>query len=235
MPRAAIVPIGPALTRFTRTPRGPEVARQVARGGLERGLGHAHPVVDGPGDGGVEVHADDARALVRVEVGERDGERLERERARLERGDRALRRGGEEAAAEGVLGREGDGVQHAVDAAPAVAELARDGLEVLRLVDVELEHVGRVGQLLGRPVGQPLGAAEARQHDLGALLLRLAGDLPRDRVARDDARQEQLLVLEEAHSGMLRTPCAGCATASSVRSASISRRRVSAGGTISST
>ena len=44
----------------------PEVARQVARRRLERRLGHAHPVVDRPGDRGVEVEPDDARALLGV-------------------------------------------------------------------------------------------------------------------------------------------------------------------------
>ena len=41
-----------------------QVPGQVAGGRLQAGLGHAHPVVDGPGDGGVEVEADD-RAAVR--------------------------------------------------------------------------------------------------------------------------------------------------------------------------
>ena len=213
-----------------------EVAREVARGRLERGLGHAHPVVDRPGDRGVEVHPDDARALLGVEVGEGDGERLERERARLERGDRALGRRGQELAAERVLGREGDRVQHAVDAAPAVGQVGGDRLEVLGLVHVELEHVGRVGQLLGGAVGQALRAAEAGQHHLRARLLRLAGDLPRDRVARDDARDQELLVFEnELTVGCSLPRASACGTASSERSASIRRRRVSAGATISST
>ena len=38
---------------------GPEVVREVARDRLERRLGDAHPVVDRPGDRGVEVEADD--------------------------------------------------------------------------------------------------------------------------------------------------------------------------------
>ena len=46
---AAIVRIGPAATRLTRIPCGPEVAGEVARRRLERRLGDAHPVVDGPG------------------------------------------------------------------------------------------------------------------------------------------------------------------------------------------
>ena len=60
MPLAATVSSGPAETRLTRMPRGPEVARQVARDRLERRLRDAHPVVGRPGDRGVEVEPDDA-------------------------------------------------------------------------------------------------------------------------------------------------------------------------------
>ena len=101
----------------------PEVARQVARRGLQRRLRDAHPVVDRPGDRGVEVEPDEARALLGVEVGERHRQRLERVRARAERHLGALGRRLEEVAAQRVLGRERDRVQHAVDAAPALAQL----------------------------------------------------------------------------------------------------------------
>ena len=40
---------GPAATRLTRMPSRPEVSGQVAGAGLQAGLGHAHPVVGGPG------------------------------------------------------------------------------------------------------------------------------------------------------------------------------------------
>ncbi len=53
---------GPALTRLTRMPCGPEVAGEVARHRLERRLGHAHPVVERPrGVVVVEVEPDDRR------------------------------------------------------------------------------------------------------------------------------------------------------------------------------
>ena len=61
--RAASVRSGPAATRLTRTPSGAQVAGQVAGRRLERGLGHAHPVVGRPGLGGVEVEADDRPAV----------------------------------------------------------------------------------------------------------------------------------------------------------------------------
>ena len=132
-----------------------------------------------------------------------DGQRLQRERRRLERGDRALRRRVEEVAAERVLGREGDRVQDAVDAAPALAQVVRDGLDVLGLVDVELEHVGDGIELGGRAVGHALRAAEARQHDLRTGRLRLLGHLERDRLAVDDAGDQELLALQSTHSGFI--------------------------------
>ncbi len=113
-------------------PARSEVAREVARDALERRLGDAHPVVHRPGDGGVEVEADDrAAALAGLQQRrERGGERLQRERAGLEGRDRAARGRVEEAAAESVRGREGDRMQHAVEAAPARAQLLGDALEV---------------------------------------------------------------------------------------------------------
>ena len=59
---AATVRIGPAATRLTRMPVGAEVAGEVPRGRLERGLRDAHPVVHRPGLGRVEVEADDRPA-----------------------------------------------------------------------------------------------------------------------------------------------------------------------------
>ena len=151
MPRAASVPSGPGGDEVHAHAARTEVAREVARGRLERGLGDAHPVVDRPGD---RARRSRARRSPRPPPDSRsasaDGERLERERARLERGDRALRRRVEEVAAERVLGREGDRVQDAVDAAPALAQVVGDGLEVLGLVDVELEHVGRLAAAASR-------------------------------------------------------------------------------------
>ena len=107
----------------------------------------------------------------------------------------------EEVAAERVLGREGDRVQDAVDAAPALAQVLRDGLDVLGLVDVELEHVGHGVELAGGALGHALGAAEAGQDDLGARRLGLLGDLERDRLAVDDAGDQELLALQRLTAG----------------------------------
>ena len=180
------------------------------------------------------------RAALGVEVGEGDGERLERVGARAERELGALGRRLEEPAAQGVLRRERDRMQHAVHAAPALAQLARQRLEVGRLVDVELQHVRRLGEPLSRPLGHAARAPERCQDDLRAGLLRLPGDLERDRLAVKDAGDEELLAVEHGHSegrhsGMLRTPWAGCAIPSRVDSASQRRRRVSPGRITSST
>ncbi len=48
----------------------PEVPGQVAGRRLEGGLGHAHPVVTGPGDGGVEVEGHDRSAPGRPQQGQ---------------------------------------------------------------------------------------------------------------------------------------------------------------------
>ena len=117
--------------------------------------------------------------------------------------DRALGRRVEEVAAERVAGSERDRVQDAVDAAPALAQVGRDRLDVLGLVDVELEHVGS-GVELGRgAIGHALGTTEPGQHDLGPGGLRLLGDLVRDRLAVDDSRDQELLALQVTHSGFI--------------------------------
>ena len=123
MLEAATVCSGPAATRLERTPARAEVARQVAVDRLQRRLGDAGPVVGRPRHAGVEVQADDARRLAALEQRQqRRRQRLHRERARLEGGDRRGARGAQELAAERVGGDEGDGVQHAVEAPPALVE-----------------------------------------------------------------------------------------------------------------
>jgi hypothetical protein len=84
-----------------------------------------------------------------------------------------------------------------VQAVPPAADLIGERCEVLVAVDVKLEHVrGRV-ELRRRALGHPAHPAEARQQDLGALTLRALGDRIGDRVAVDDARDEDSLALED--------------------------------------
>ena len=101
--------------------------------------------------------------------------------------------------------------------------------QVVGAVDVELQDVGRPVELGRRALGHAPDATERGQHDLGPRGLRLAGDLVRDRLAVDDAGDDQLLAFEQRHRGMFLTPVAGSAIASSVDRASASRRRVSPG------
>src|SRR5699024_4618899 len=56
-----------------------DVFGEVAGGGFEGGLGHAHPVVDGPGDRRVEGQSHNSGALVEHGLGGH-GDRLERVR-----------------------------------------------------------------------------------------------------------------------------------------------------------
>ena len=146
---AAIVRIGPAATRLTRMLVRAEVAGEVARGGLERGLGDAHPVVDRPRDAAVvEVEADD-RAAAGHQRPARDRERLQRVRGDLHRDGDVFPRRGEEPAAEARLGCEPDRVQHAVEPA---ADAFRERVEVRLVGDVELDR---------RPVSSGAGARRA--------------------------------------------------------------------------
>ena len=113
------------------------------------------------------------RLQFREQVRQPDGERLQRERRGLECGDRALDRRVEEVAAEGVAGGEGDRVQDAVDAAPALTQVGRDGLDVLGLVDVELEDVGALldGEVERREgvLGRLAGGAAVRDQGRRAI------------------------------------------------------------------
>src|SRR5262249_17493606 len=97
---------------------------------------------------------------------------------------------------ERIDGREGDGVQDAVDPSPPAAELAGKRVEVLLRVDVELEYVGAVGQLRRGALRQPPRTAEAREDDLRPLLLCLPRHLPRDRVLVHDSRDQELAAVE---------------------------------------
>ena len=129
---AAIVRSGPADTRFTRMPLPPRSRARYRAARLQAGLGHAHPVVAGPGDAGVEIEADD-RAAAGHHRQRRHGQGLQRERRDLDRGRHVLPGGVEEVAAHGFLRRERDRVHHPVQPVDvrrrAVRPASRDGPE----------------------------------------------------------------------------------------------------------
>ena len=184
-----------------------EVAREVPRDRLERGLGHAHPVVDRPRDPGVEIERDD-RAPVLLHVGEHPRrDRLQREGARLDRGRDALPRGVQEVPAERVLRRERDRVQEPVEPSPPGPDLGRDRLDVRGIVRVHLQDVDGIGEPARRLLRQPHRAPERGQDDLGPLLLQGLRGRVRDRLARQHAGDEQLLAFEQHRDPLGRPAC----------------------------
>ena len=84
-------------------------------------------------------------------------------------------------------------MQDAVHPAPAAVELTRHRGQMILVVDVELEHVGRLRQARGCPLGHPHPASEPGQQDLGPCELRLARDREGDAAPGDDAGDEQPL------------------------------------------
>src|SRR5215213_7341563 len=157
----------------------PEVVGQVADAHVERGLGHAHNV----------VARDYALAS---QVGEREyaslsplhqrrgvpGDGRQGVNADLLRQLKALARGGEVLAVEVLLLREGDAVNHEVEAAEAFSDLReyRLYLGILRHVALQDERVRKRGRELARVLFDPL--ALVGEGDARAFLGGAAGDGP---------------------------------------------------------
>ena len=173
-----------------------EVAGEVAVDRLQRRLRHAHPVVGGPRDAGVEVEADDRRAP-RQQRQQRGREGLERVRRDLEPvRDVPLRRVDERRAEAGLRVGESDRVQHAVDPVHVLTHPVGQRVQVLLVLHVELDHRRRLRQPLGDPLDEA-HPAEAGQHDGGALFLGDLGRVERDRRVGDHTGDEQALTLEQ--------------------------------------
>ena len=111
-------------------PFGPEIPGEVAGQRLERRLGHAHPVVDGPRHGGVEVEPHHGRAGPAVGAGGR-----EQGTERLDQGLQGVRGdvqgdldlipvGPEDVAPEALRRGVPDGVEQSVESVPPFRELA---------------------------------------------------------------------------------------------------------------
>ncbi len=94
-------------------------------------------------------------------------------------------------------GAEADGVEQAVQAIPAGGEGGAGRLQLLGRGDVDLEDLGFAGELARRAPGEREGAPRAREHDVGPLLLRQAGDGEGQRGVGEDAGDEQALAVEE--------------------------------------
>ena len=69
---------------------------------------------------------------------------------------------------------------------------------------VQLEDVGRIGQVLGHPSGQRQRPAEARQYHLGALLLGQLCHPVSERVVRQHPCDQDALAFEKCRHGGLR-------------------------------
>jgi hypothetical protein len=106
----------------------------------------------------------------------------------------------EEVTAETALGGEADGVQYAVETAPALLQLGAQRAEVFRIGDVELQDVGFDRQLPGHPLRQAHGPSERCQHDLGALLLGAAGHREGDGLIGEYAGDQDALAFQQ-HAG----------------------------------
>ena len=182
---------------------GPELLGEIAREGLQPRLGHAHPVVDGPGHRGVEVEPHDRGATVRarrLEEGEKGiDEGLERVGRDVERRRHVFPVGGEHAAAQAVGRGEADGVQQAVEAIPTRRQRCSRRAQLLGRRDVDLEHLGLRRELAGGAPGEREGPACAGEDDLRTLLLGQAGHGEGQRGVGEDARDEEPFAVEKSH------------------------------------
>ncbi len=172
MDLAAIVRTGPGRHQVDPDAVGPEVARQVARQRLERRLGHAHPVVGGPGHAGVEVEAHHRRSAGGDEQRpEGADEGLQRVGGDLQGDGDVVPPGAQDVAPQAVRGGEADGVEQTVEPSPPLAQIGRRRVELIGAGDVDLEHVDRTGKLAGHAPGERQAPAGAGQDDLGPFVL----------------------------------------------------------------
>ena len=86
-------------------------------------------------------------------------------------------------------------------AIPSGVEIGGHRREVALVVDVELEHVGRLRQPGRGALGHAARSPEAGEHDLGAGALRLLGDGEGDALAGDHPGEQQALALEQRRRG----------------------------------
>ena len=104
------------------------------------------------------------------------GEGLERVGRDLESDRDILPRGLGEASAEAGRRGKADGVQRAVHPTPSLAQRVAHGGYLGGVGDVELQHLGLLGQLPGRALRQGQTSTGAGEDDLGALLLGVTSD-----------------------------------------------------------
>src|SRR5699024_6248906 len=122
----------------------------------------------------------------------------ERVRGDVDRTGDGLPRGVEEDASEGVLRGECDRVDDAVDVA---LETFGQGREIVFVRGVEFDDLRGDRQALGDHLSDLHLTAEAREDDLGSLLLCEAGGGEGDRGLGEHAGDENALSVEDSHGG----------------------------------
>ena len=176
-----------------------ELASEVARRRLERSLGDAHPVVGRPGDARVEVEPDE-RPAVGHQRERSVGERLERVGRDLQRhrhvrpmSRRGSCRPGTTAGAKPIAWSTPSTRPH------LSASAARTASRCSGTVTSSSRTRRRRGSLRAVRSVERQAAAGAREHDLGALLLRELCDAERERRVREHARDHDALAVEKTH------------------------------------
>ena len=174
--------------------RAPQVAGQVPGRGLERRLRDPHPVVDRPGEAGVEGQTDDAAAAGHHRQCRcRNG--LEGVGADMQRRGHVLPRRVHEARSAPWGAKP---IECSTPSRPSRCSESRsaNGARCCASVTSSSTTGGVVGSR--RAIAGDLhGAAERSEHDLGALVLCELRDVERDRGVGQDAGDQQSLAFEE--------------------------------------
>src|SRR3989441_4519809 len=181
---------------------GSELRGQVTDLRLESGLRDRHHVVagDDPVDG-VIGHGEDAAAPGgREERGGMAGDGDQRVRADVQGEGVAAAGNLWERAREILAGGKRDAVRDGVQAAPAVLQAGKDGLDLLVVLHIARERGKRGVSAYGVEQGvevlfQPLALVGERQG--GPFTVKRAGDAPGDAALVGDAHDQRLLALEQ--------------------------------------
>ena len=212
--------------------RAAEVARQVAANGLERRLGHPHPVVDRPGHRGVEGRGPPGSPPSGISGASADASALN-EKALVRKASAADSGGvSRKSPPSASRGREGDRVERAVDRAPARLELAGSAAKSLGVFTSSSSTSGGSGScaaarsvsrrarpklvsttsapVLLRPLGHGEGDAAAGQHagDHEALARRAGRALTAPRCRAPRCARRSRSVRHRPPPGRRRSPAA---------------------------
>ena len=210
IPLPAIVRRGSGGQRVHADPVRAEVAREVPGDRFERGLGHAHPVVDRPRDAARRSRA--RRSRPRAPACAAACRSRSPSASRRSSGSRSPRSPtaccrkfppSASCGANAIACRNPSSRPHRD---PISAET--DSMCAGSFASISSTSTG-FGSRRADLLGQPHRAAERGQDDLGALLLQGLRRRVRDRLARQHAGDEQLLAFEQ-HRDLLGRPACYC-------------------------